>query len=99
MRKLRAVDQYEDIRLGRNRRIGKEVNGTVVQRFVYKDQLNPVAELDGNGALVAEFVYGAKPNVPDYMIHYDDAAPGQTTTYRIMSASTGYFFVSALSRG
>jgi len=53
---------------GRSRRIGKKVNGTVVQRFVYKDQLNPVAEIDGDGAVVAQFIYASKPNVPDYMI-------------------------------
>ncbi len=52
----------------RNRRIGKKVNGVLVQGFLYGDQLNPVAELDGSGAVVARFVYGTKPNVPDYMV-------------------------------
>jgi len=52
----------------RNRRVGKKVNGTLVQGFLYGDQLNPVAELDGSGAVVARFVYGTKPNVPDYML-------------------------------
>ncbi len=49
---------------GRNRRVGKKVDGTLVQGFLYKDQLNPVAELDGSGNVEARFVYGAKPNVP-----------------------------------
>ncbi len=53
---------------GRNRRIGKKINGTLVQAFLYQDQLNPVAELDGTGNVVARFVYGSRPNVPDYMI-------------------------------
>jgi len=53
---------------GRNRRVGKKVNGTLVQGFLYKDQLNPVAELDGAGNVVSRFVYGSKANVPDYMI-------------------------------
>ncbi|MDQ7002467.1 MAG: RHS repeat protein, partial [Ghiorsea sp.] len=43
---------------GRNRRVGKKVNGTLVQGFLYKDQLNPVAELDGAGNVVSRFVYG-----------------------------------------
>ena len=41
---------------GRNRRIGKKVNGVLVQGFIYGDQLNPVAELDGAGTVVATFV-------------------------------------------
>ena len=53
---------------GRNRRIGKKVNGTLVQGLLYKDQLNPVAELDGNNAVVARFVYADKANVPAFMI-------------------------------
>ena len=53
---------------GRDRRVGRKVNGVVEKRWVYKDQLNPVAELDAAGNVVAEFVYGAKSNVPDYLI-------------------------------
>ncbi|PJA25697.1 MAG: hypothetical protein COX57_02035, partial [Alphaproteobacteria bacterium CG_4_10_14_0_2_um_filter_63_37] len=32
---------------GRNRRVGKKVDGVLTQGFLYQDQLNPVAELDG----------------------------------------------------
>jgi RHS repeat-associated protein len=67
---------------GRNRRIGKKVNGTLVQSFLYRDQLKPVAELDGDGAIVARFVYGSNPVVPDYMIKGG-------TTYRILSDHLG----------
>jgi RHS repeat-associated protein len=67
---------------GRNRRIGKKVNGTLVQGFLYKDQLNPVAELDGAGNVVSRFVYGSKPNVPDYMVKGG-------VTYRIISDHLG----------
>jgi RHS repeat-associated protein len=74
---------------GRNRRIGKKVDDTLVRQWVYQDQLNPVAELDGSGALIAQYVYGTKPNVPDYLIRYDDPQPGQTTTYRIVSDHLG----------
>jgi len=74
-----AIDYVVD---GRNRRIGKKVNGTLVQGFLYKDQLNPVAELDGQGNIVSRFVYGSKPNVPDYMIKGG-------VTYRIISDHLG----------
>ncbi|MBF0635195.1 MAG: hypothetical protein HQK85_11100, partial [Nitrospinae bacterium] len=53
---------------GQNRRIGKKVNGTLVQGWLYKDQLEPVAELDGIGNVVATFIYGTKAHSPDYMV-------------------------------
>ncbi len=53
---------------GQNRRIGKKVNGALVQGFLYENQLNPLVELDGAGNVVSRFVYGTKANVPDYMI-------------------------------
>jgi RHS repeat-associated protein len=53
---------------GQNRRIGKKVNGVLVQGFLYQDALKPVAELDGQGNIVSRFVYGTHVNVPDYMI-------------------------------
>lgn len=53
---------------GRNRRIGKKIDGSLVQGFLYQDQLKPIAELDGAGNAVARFVYGTRPNVPEYMI-------------------------------
>jgi len=67
---------------GRNRRIGKMVNGSLVQGFLYQDQLNPIAELDGLGNITTRFVYGAKSNVPDYMIK-------NNVTYRIVSDHLG----------
>ncbi|HLB36951.1 MAG TPA: RHS repeat-associated core domain-containing protein [Gemmatimonadales bacterium] len=53
---------------GFNRRVGKKVSGVLVQGFLYQDQINPVAELDGSGNVVSRFVYGTRANVPDYMI-------------------------------
>ncbi|ALP52905.1 hypothetical protein Tel_06905 [Candidatus Tenderia electrophaga] len=67
---------------GQNRRIGKKINGTLTQGLLYQDQLNPIAELDGTGAVVSRFVYGTKPNVPDYMVK-------NGTTYRIISDHLG----------
>ena len=51
----------------RHRRIGKFVDGLPVQGFLYGDALNPVAELDAAGGVKLQFVYGTKPNVPDYL--------------------------------
>jgi RHS repeat-associated protein len=67
---------------GRNRRIGKKVDGNLTRQWLYRDQLNPVAELDGSGTLVAQFVYGTKANVPDYMLK-------NGITYRILSDHLG----------
>lgn len=41
-----AIDYLID---GRGRRVGKRVNGALVRGWLYQDQLNPVAELDGKG--------------------------------------------------
>jgi RHS repeat-associated protein len=67
---------------GQNRRIGKMVDGNFVQGFLYQDQLNPVAELDGNRNVVSRFVYGTRVNVPDYMVKGG-------ATYRIISDHLG----------
>jgi RHS repeat-associated protein len=67
---------------GQNRRIGKKVDGVLTQGFLYKDQLNPIAELDGNNQIVARFIYGSKINVPDYMVKGGN-------TYRIVSDHLG----------
>jgi RHS repeat-associated protein len=53
---------------GKNRRVGKKVNGTLVQAFVYGTQLAPAAELDGSGAVVSRFLYGTRVNVPEYIV-------------------------------
>jgi RHS repeat-associated protein len=53
---------------GNSRRIGKKINGTLVQGVLYDGQLRIVAELDGSGNVVSRFVYGDKANVPEYMV-------------------------------
>ncbi len=73
----------------RNRRTGKKVGGVLQKQWIYTDQLNPVAELDGSGNLVSEFVYATKSNVPSAIIRHDDPAPGQTTTYSVISDHLG----------
>jgi len=62
----------------------KTVNGSLVQGFLYENQLEPVAELDGSGNLVSRFVYcgcGAG-NIPQYLVK-------NGVTYRIVSDHLG----------
>jgi RHS repeat-associated protein len=75
-------NQIEYVIDGRNRRIGKKVNGVLIQAFLYQGSLNPIAELDGDGNVVSQFVYGSKANVPDYMVKGGK-------TYRILSNHLG----------
>ncbi len=75
----RNIDYVVD---GQNRRIAKKINGSIVQGFLYKDQLNPIAELDTSNAIIARFVYAGKSNVPAYM-----EKDGET--YRIISDHLG----------
>ncbi|RKZ90335.1 MAG: hypothetical protein DRR19_10400 [Candidatus Parabeggiatoa sp. nov. 1] len=83
---LRSVQldgkQIEYVIDGRNRRVGKKVNGALTQGFLYQGSLNPIAELDGDGNVVSVFVYGSKANVPDYMLKGGK-------TYRILSDHLG----------
>jgi RHS repeat-associated protein len=67
---------------GQNRRIGKKVNGALVQGFLYQDGLRPVAELDGSGGVVSRFVYASRSNVPDYLIK-------EGSVYRIIADHLG----------
>ena len=69
---------------GRSRRIARKVDGIVTARWLYKDQFNPVAQLDASGALEWQYVYASKPHVPDYAIRVADGA-----VYRIVSDQLG----------
>jgi RHS repeat-associated protein len=69
----------------RDRRIAKSFTSgstTISQQFVYDGQVRVAAELANNGATVTSvFVYGAKQNVPDYMISVKNGGK----VYRILS--------------
>jgi RHS repeat-associated protein len=79
-----AVDYVVD---GQNRRVGRMVNGTLVQGWLYQDRLRPVAQLDGSSNLTARFVYGTKANVPDFMTTFANGSAAGT--YRILSDHLG----------
>jgi YD repeat-containing protein len=67
---------------GQNRRIGKKVNGVLMQGWLHNEQLQIVAELDGTGNIVSRFVHGDRANVPAYMIKGG-------VTYRIIADYLG----------
>jgi RHS repeat-associated protein len=67
---------------GRGRRVRKAIDGVPVKGWLYADQLRPIAELDGSGAVVSRFVYGTRPNVPEYVVKNGE-------TYRIVSDHIG----------
>ncbi len=79
---LPDTTQVDYIIDGANRRIGKKVNGILVQGFLYQDQLKPIAEMDGTGSVISRFVYAEKANVPAYMVKGG-------VTYRIVSDHLG----------
>jgi RHS repeat-associated protein len=65
-----------------NRRVGKRVDGVLVQGFVYEDQLRVAAELDGAGNVVSRFMYGTRVNVPEYVVKGE-------VTYRLLCDHLG----------
>jgi len=75
----RVIDYLID---GMNRRIGKKIDGALVQGFVYLDLTQPVAELNADGSVKSEFIYGTRVNSPNIMIQGG-------VTYRILSDHLG----------
>ena len=67
---------------GRNRRVGKKVNGTLQRQWIYGGQLRPVAEYGPTGTLTATYIYGTHINIPDYIIK-------NGVTYRVITDHLG----------
>ena len=74
--------QLEYIIDAQNRRVGKKVNGVLVQGFLYDGQLRVIAELNGSSQVVSRFVYASQSHVPDYMLKGG-------VTYRILTDHLG----------
>ena len=75
-----TVDYVHDA-LGR--RVGRVVNGVFERGWLYKDSLNPIAQVDATGAVQATYVYATRANVPDYIV----AASGDV--YRVVADHLG----------
>ncbi len=67
---------------GRNRRVGKKVNGVIERQWIYDGQLRPVAEMNSAGTVTATYIYGTHINIPDYIVK-------GTTTYRVITDHLG----------
>ncbi len=67
---------------GQGRRVGKIVDGVLERAWIWRGQLQPVAELDGAGNVVARYVYAGGVNVPELMVT-------ATGTYRLVKDHLG----------
>ncbi len=79
---LPDATQIDYVLDGAARRVGKRVNGTLAQGFLYQDSLKPIAELDGSNTVLSRFVYSDGINVPAYMTKAG-------VTYRIVTDHLG----------
>lgn len=67
---------------GMGRRVGKKVDGVLEKQWLWRSQLQPVAELDGMGNVVARYIYGEGVNVPELIVT-------STATYRLIKDHLG----------
>jgi RHS repeat-associated protein len=67
---------------GEARRLTKRAAGSVVQAFLYRDRLTPIAEITQDGRLVSRFVFGQRSHSPDAILK-DGAA------YRVLTDALG----------
>ncbi|MBK8943007.1 MAG: hypothetical protein IPM79_36765 [Polyangiaceae bacterium] len=79
---LPSGDLVEYLVDGRGRRVGKKLNGVLERGWLWRGQLQPVAELDGAGNVVARFVYAGGVNVPALMVT-------ESATYRLVTDHLG----------
>jgi RHS repeat-associated protein len=65
---LPTGDNIEYVIDGGGRRVARKVNGIVTNRWIYRDGLRIVAELDSSSQIIARYVYAGKVNVPEYVL-------------------------------
>jgi RHS repeat-associated protein len=70
------------------RRIARTENGAVTHLWVYRDDLNPIAELHPDGSLKSLFVYADQANTPAFLVRIDRDT-GASTTYRYVTDHLG----------
>jgi RHS repeat-associated protein len=74
--------QIDYVMDGAGNRVGKKVNGTLVQGFLYDAQGRILAQLDGNNNVVSQFIYASEGTTPSYLIRGG-------STYRILTDHLG----------
>jgi RHS repeat-associated protein len=79
---LPSGDTIEYVVDGKDRRVGKKVNGVLKEGYLYQGDVNPVAALSSDGEVIAQYVYASQDHVPDYIIT-DNA------TYRLITDHLG----------
>ncbi|MBK9429523.1 MAG: hypothetical protein IPN65_03340 [Elusimicrobia bacterium] len=52
---------------GRNRRVGRKVNGTLTQGYLYDGNCGSWRSWTGANNVTARYVYGTRPNVPEWL--------------------------------
>ena len=72
---------------GRNRRVGKKI-GELQKTWIYRDQLSPVAQFDGEGNLTHRFVYAEMAHSPSWMVTIDPVTE-EESVYRIIADHLG----------
>ncbi|MBX3131688.1 MAG: RHS repeat-associated core domain-containing protein, partial [Polyangiaceae bacterium] len=80
---LPNADTIEYLVDGLGRRVGKKKNGTLVKRWLFKDQLEPIAEIDEPSGNVRRFIYASRAHAPDLMIDHNGVA------YRLLTDQLG----------
>lgn len=84
---LKNGDEIEYIIDGKNRITGKKVNNVVTKKYVYKDLLNPIAELDENNNIQTIFIYGSDKESPDLI--YKPNNPVNNQLFRVVKDNIG----------
>src|SRR5262249_47271665 len=67
---------------GDNHRLLKKVNGVIVKGWLYRNRLQPIAEVDAVGNVMKRFVYTERINVPDLAVM-------GASTYRLITDHLG----------
>jgi YD repeat-containing protein len=75
-------DQIEYVVDGKDRRVGKKVNGVLTEAYLYQGDVNPVAAMNNQGEVIAQYVYASQDHVPDYIIT-------NNATYRLVTDDLG----------
>lgn len=68
----------------RGRRVGRSLNGTPTDKWLYFDQTRLAAQLDGSGVMKYRFVYATGRHVPDLAID-----PSSGAVYRLVTDQVG----------